>query len=69
MLQDVCAAAHDVASEIGAEFWVTSSKSGEMVEELFCRVVSLHFDRGVLQELEAASSKQEQQQFGNDLIS
>lgn len=41
-----------VASELGAEFWCVSSKTGERVKEFFFRVAALSFEQVILKELE-----------------
>lgn len=42
----------NVASEVNAEYWSVSSKTGENVNLLFTRTAALAFDRAVLRELE-----------------
>ncbi|XP_065889595.1 ras-related protein Rab-34-like isoform X2 [Dysidea avara] len=50
--------AHTVSSSLGAEYWETSSKTGENVDDLFTRVAAVVFERI----MEAESSEQEEKQ-------
>ncbi|XP_066514967.1 ras-related protein Rab-36 [Hoplias malabaricus] len=45
-----------MASEMNAEFWSVSSKTGQNVQEFFFRVAALSFEDAVLQETELESS-------------
>ncbi|KAK2186221.1 hypothetical protein NP493_210g03035 [Ridgeia piscesae] len=56
-----------LANEINAEFWAVSSKTGENVREFFFRLVSLTFDKAILNELETRKSPVAQ--IGSNLIS
>ncbi|XP_043924794.1 ras-related protein Rab-36 [Protopterus annectens] len=47
-----------VATEMQAEYWSVSAKSGENVKKFFFRVAALAFERSVLSELEKSSSGQ-----------
>ncbi|CAH1800720.1 unnamed protein product [Owenia fusiformis] len=64
---DVERKAIDMATEIQAEFWPISSKTGENVKELFFRLVGLTFDKAVLDELDA--NKGPSKQIGTISIS
>ncbi|KAF6024617.1 RAB34 [Bugula neritina] len=44
--------ARRLAEEIGAEYWPTSSKTGENIREIVFRVVALTFNQMVKQEME-----------------
>jgi len=55
-----------MAEHMGAEFWAVSSRTGDGVSELFCRMASLAFDSSVCREKEAASNKLT---IGSDLVS
>lgn len=52
---EVEARAMVLAKDLQAEFWPTSSKSGENVQEFFRRVVALVFDLHLQKELEACA--------------
>nr|CAD7203246.1 unnamed protein product [Timema douglasi] len=41
-----------IAEEVGAEFWSVSSKTGDGVPDLFCRMAALSFDASVRREKE-----------------
>ncbi|XP_076434760.1 ras-related protein Rab-34-like [Babylonia areolata] len=45
-----------LAKNLGAEFWPTSSKTGENVQAFFARVVGLIFDDHLQKELEASTA-------------
>ncbi|CAG5120755.1 unnamed protein product [Candidula unifasciata] len=49
-----------------AEFWATSSKTGENIQDFFFRAVCLSFDASLLRELNTDSSASKQ--IGSDLI-
>lgn len=55
-----------LAERMGAEFWAVSSRTGDGVPELFCRMASLAFDSSVCREKEAADNKLT---VGSDLVS
>ncbi|XP_062517457.1 ras-related protein Rab-36-like [Corticium candelabrum] len=50
-------AAIAVANVLGAEYWTTSSLTGENVESFFNRVAALAFEKAVLREQEAIDSR------------
>ncbi|KAK3771477.1 hypothetical protein RRG08_065406 [Elysia crispata] len=54
------------AKRLEAEFWATSSKTGENVQDFFFRVMCLAFDCALLRELD--TEKPASKQIGNDLI-
>jgi hypothetical protein len=39
-----------LAERVGAEFWAVSSRTGDGVSELFCRMAGLAFDSSVCRE-------------------
>lgn len=51
--------AAEFAQNFGAEYWATSSRTGENVEELFTRIASVTFERVMKSEIEATNSIQE----------
>ncbi|XP_076452593.1 ras-related protein Rab-34-like [Babylonia areolata] len=57
-----------VANTLRAEFWPTSSKSGENVHLFFLRLVALVFDTQMLKELEAVAAPAKQIGTGTNLI-
>ncbi|PVD32911.1 hypothetical protein C0Q70_08358 [Pomacea canaliculata] len=44
-----------VASTLGAEYWPTSSKTGQYVQEFFFRAVAMVFDTNLIRELDAST--------------
>ncbi|XP_028914091.1 ras-related protein Rab-36 isoform X2 [Ornithorhynchus anatinus] len=54
-----------VASEMQAEYWSVSAKTGENVKKFFFRVAALTFEQSVLQELEKRDSCRTQIGEGN----
>ncbi|XP_005106169.1 ras-related protein Rab-34 [Aplysia californica] len=54
------------ASQMEAEFWATSSKNGENVQDFFFRAVCMSFDTSLQKELEAGFAPSKK--IGNDLI-
>ncbi|CAG5120015.1 unnamed protein product [Candidula unifasciata] len=56
----------NVAHKLEAEFWATSSKTGECVQDFFFRAMCLSFDDMLLKELESYNSTSKQ--IGNNLI-
>ena len=55
-----------LADTMGAEFWAVSSRTGDGVSELFCRLAALAFDSSVCREKEAPDNKVT---VGSDLVS
>lgn len=54
------------ANKLEAEYWATSSKTGENVQDFFFRVMCLAFDCALLRELDTDTKASKQ--IGNDLI-
>ncbi|RUS80541.1 hypothetical protein EGW08_011681, partial [Elysia chlorotica] len=54
------------ANRLEAEYWATSSKTGENVQDFFFRVMCLAFDFALLRELD--TDKTASKQIGSDLI-
>ncbi|XP_067289883.1 ras-related protein Rab-36 isoform X2 [Pseudorasbora parva] len=46
----------NIATEMNAEFWSVSSKTGENVQEFFFRVAALAFEHSILKDLETETS-------------
>ena len=44
------------ATEMGAEYWAVSAKTGDSVQELFFRVAAMAFDALLLREVEARAN-------------
>jgi hypothetical protein len=55
-----------LAERMGAEFWAVSSRTGDGVSELFCRMAGLAFDNSVCREKETSCNKVT---VGSDLVS
>nr|CAD7576655.1 unnamed protein product [Timema californicum] len=55
-----------IAEEVGAEFWSVSSKTGDGVPDLFCRMAALSFDASVRREKETENGTIT---VGSDLVS
>nr|CAD7449484.1 unnamed protein product [Timema bartmani] len=55
-----------IAEEVGAEFWSVSSKTGDGVPNLFCRMAALSFDTSVRKEKETENGAIT---VGSDLVS
>jgi hypothetical protein len=55
-----------LAEHMGAEFWTVSSRTGDGVPELFCRMAGLAFDSSVCREKEASGNTMT---VGSDLVS
>jgi hypothetical protein len=55
-----------LAEHMGAEFWTVSSRTGDGVSELFCRMAALAFDGSVCREKEASGNTMT---VGSDLVS
>nr|CAD7415365.1 unnamed protein product [Timema poppensis] len=55
-----------IAEEVGAEFWSVSSKTGDGVPDLFCRMAALSFDTSVRREKETENGTIT---VGSDLVS
>lgn len=55
-----------LAERVGAEFWAVSSRTGDGVSELFCRMAGLAFDSSVRREKEAFGNTVA---VGSDLVS
>jgi hypothetical protein len=55
-----------LAEHMGAEFWAVSSRTGDGVSELFCRMAGLAFDSSVCREKETSSNTMT---VGSDLVS
>uniref|UniRef100_A0A7M4E225 Ras-related protein Rab-36 n=1 Tax=Crocodylus porosus TaxID=8502 RepID=A0A7M4E225_CROPO len=53
------------ASEMQAEYWSVSAKTGENVKEFFSRVAALAFERSMLKELEKSNGRMAQIGAGN----
>ncbi|XP_067007039.1 ras-related protein Rab-34 [Anabrus simplex] len=53
-----------MAAEMGAELWCVSSRTGEGVLQLFCRIAALAFDSSVMQD----QSRKEAVTVGSDLV-
>lgn len=53
-----------VAKNMNAEYWAVSSKSGEKVQEFYCRLAALAFNESVLREAE----KPTRVKLGSDLV-
>ncbi|KAL8584785.1 hypothetical protein ACOMHN_035704 [Nucella lapillus] len=65
---EVEARSQAVAKNLQAEFWPTSSKSGENIQEFFRRMVALVFDSQMLKEIDSSSSPPKHIGTGTDLI-
>jgi hypothetical protein len=55
-----------LAEHMGAEFWAVSSRTGDGVSELFCRMAGLAFDSSVCREKETSDNTVT---VGSDLVS
>lgn len=58
--------AEDFADKYRAEFWSTSSKTGENIEELFTRIAVVAFENVLMKEVEASSPKHSNGQLSNN---